>query len=116
MKRLVTGAGLKKIAILTVIGALGVAIFKHYVPNSYDPQTVRNYAAAERYMPVLKSLLHADARFTNITMYMSTSFRGSVMLRGEVRNVQELEDLERLVESSKPPMPVRCSEVLPREP
>jgi hypothetical protein len=51
----------------TVVGIIVVAIYKHFVPYTFDKQAGKNYAAAERHIPILKPLLMAFYSHDNKT-------------------------------------------------
>ena len=106
MSQSVTPKGLKIIGAIAVIGIVVVAIYKHFVPYTYDEQAAKNYAAAEHHIPILKPLLTNDSRFTNISLYPFTGSGGSLEISGDLFTDRDLADLKRIVDSSSPPVTI----------
>jgi hypothetical protein len=106
MKSNVTPKGLKKIAFITFVGIIVVAVFKQFVPYTVDKRQLANLAAAEQHTPILRAVLQRDLRFTNVTVYVFTGAGGSLQLHGELLSARDLADLKELVQKTKPPVEV----------
>src|SRR5215472_10443050 len=106
MKPLVTAKGLKIIGVITLVGILVVAIYKHFEPYTFDEQRVKNLAAAERHTLLLKPLIEKDRRFTNVSVGPFTGQGGCLEVSGKVESDTDFLDLRHMVESSAPPVAV----------
>jgi hypothetical protein len=106
MKQRVTLKGLKTIAIVTMFGVAAVALFKKFGPEGPLRGQTRNLAAAGRHIPVLLPALRKDARFAALELFPFTGGDGCLLVRGTLNSESDLEDLKRLIETSKPPVAV----------
>jgi len=61
---LVTLRGLKIRGAIILVGIVTVVVYKHFVPYTYDKQSGKNYAGAERHILILKPLIEKDRRFS----------------------------------------------------
>lgn len=90
--------------VLVVMFGIAIALFiRHFGP--LNPQ-LRNMAAAERHIPFLSAMLERDSRFTNLSLRPYTAHDGSLKIAGELCTDDDLRDLKKIVESSRPPVTV----------
>jgi len=99
----VTSKGLQIIAIVTILGIVGVLLSQLFGPF---PRQMRNMAAAEQHIYMLRPMLQQDTRFTAIALHPFTGSGGSLSVSGELGSERDLSALKQLVASSQPPVEI----------
>ena len=99
----ITASGLKIIALVTVLGIAAVLLVWRFGPL---PRQLKNMAAANQHIQILRPMLDQDARFTNVKLHTYSAAGGSLLLAGELLSDGDLADLKQIVLASKPPVEV----------
>jgi hypothetical protein len=87
--------------------ALGLSLLLLYQESG--PNQGRNMAKARTHIPVVAAKLQGKTEFDLIGMHPYTDLGGSLLIEGDVATNQDLLDLQKLVASTSPPVPIAWS-------
>lgn len=91
---------------LLVAGGIALAGVVLY-PYSRAAETSRNVAAARLWIQTESPRMQKDDRFGRVQLTALTADGGTILCSGMVENVQELEQLRRIVLNGNPPVRIR---------
>ena len=96
-----TLAGRRKIKIFAIVSGI-LAFLSFFIPNHEQ----RNMRIAQHHIDLIAPGIHADPRFSRVSLEPYYAGDGSVGVFGFVANDSDLAELKRAIDESKPPVKV----------
>ena len=69
-------------------------------------QHAHNMAQAEAHVPLIQQALKGNTKYTEVQVLPFTGNGGCILVRGTVPNSKDTDGLERLIESTQPPVSI----------
>jgi hypothetical protein len=89
----------------TVAGVMALALAYLFFGNTAFGQARRLRMAGE-HQPLMEQAIASESRFAKVSVGCSTANGGCMLVVGMVSSQGDLESLRRLIETTKPPVPV----------
>jgi hypothetical protein len=92
------------ILVSCVLIATWMAIQHNHIQPDPLTSQLQNVETATKHLPIVKSILSKDKRFSDIDVCATTADNGSVRVFGSIASENDLDALIRVVASTSPPV------------